>query len=191
MEVPHIGRSVARRKEGRAKVTGQAPLRRRHLAGRDVCTASRSAARSRAGASSASNSIPAIPWDEFTVVTAADIPGGNRVELIVDDQPYLADDVVNHPEEPIVLLAHRRPRRCSKKRAGTCTIDIEPLPAGVLDRRGAGGREIIWGDDNIFKTLHGAQAATWTRRFGRRRRSSSKASTRPARRSSSTSSRTA
>src|SRR5260370_569260 len=47
-----------------------------------------------------------IPWNEFTVVTAKDIPGENYVALILNDQPYLADDVVNHPEEAIVLLAH-------------------------------------------------------------------------------------
>jgi CO/xanthine dehydrogenase Mo-binding subunit len=28
-----------------------------------------------------------VPWDEITVVTAADIPGRNVVALIVDDQP--------------------------------------------------------------------------------------------------------
>src|ERR1041385_9256817 len=44
-----------------------------------------------------------IPWDEFTIVTAKDIPGENYVALILNDQPYLADEVVNHPEEPIVL----------------------------------------------------------------------------------------
>src|ERR1044072_3213119 len=47
-----------------------------------------------------------IPWDEFTIVTAKDIPGENYVALILNDQPYLADEFVNHPEEPIVLLAH-------------------------------------------------------------------------------------
>ncbi|HEY3103839.1 MAG TPA: hypothetical protein VGJ69_09610, partial [Pyrinomonadaceae bacterium] len=47
-----------------------------------------------------------IPWNEFTIVTAKDIPGENYVALILNDQPYLADEVVNHPEEPIVLLAH-------------------------------------------------------------------------------------
>src|SRR5271169_4579487 len=33
---------------------------------------------------------PGIPWDEFVVVTAADIPGKNCVALISDDQPCLA-----------------------------------------------------------------------------------------------------
>src|ERR1700722_6038264 len=47
-----------------------------------------------------------IPWQEFTVVTAADIPGKKVIALILDDQPCLADKVVNHAEEAIVLLAH-------------------------------------------------------------------------------------
>src|SRR4029077_11710065 len=47
-----------------------------------------------------------IAWDEFVVVTAKDIPGKNCVALIGEDQLCLADAVVNHPEEPIVLLAH-------------------------------------------------------------------------------------
>src|SRR5689334_3898158 len=41
-----------------------------------------------------------IPWDEFTIVTAKDIRdlklGENCVALILNDQPYLADKVVNH-----------------------------------------------------------------------------------------------
>src|SRR5947209_13241166 len=44
-----------------------------------------------------------IPWKEFTIVTAADIPGKNLIELIVADQRCLADGVVNHVEEPILL----------------------------------------------------------------------------------------
>ena len=47
-----------------------------------------------------------IDWSEFTVVTAVDIPGKNHVQLIFSDQPCLADGVVNHCDEAIVLLAH-------------------------------------------------------------------------------------
>src|SRR5687768_9565407 len=47
-----------------------------------------------------------IPWQDITVATAADIPGKNLVKLIFDDQPLLADTLVKHPEEPILLLAH-------------------------------------------------------------------------------------
>ena len=70
-----------------------------------------------------------VPWDEFTVVTAADIPGANRIALILDDQPYLADGVVNHPEEPVVLLAHADKSLRRAKRVVASSIDIEPLPA--------------------------------------------------------------
>ncbi len=47
-----------------------------------------------------------IDWTEFAVVTAADIPGDNHIQLIVADQPCLADGKVNHCDEAIVLLAH-------------------------------------------------------------------------------------
>src|SRR5262249_1512037 len=49
---------------------------------------------------------PHIPWDEFVVITAKDIPGHNAVALITNDQPYLAEDVFEHAEEPVALLAH-------------------------------------------------------------------------------------
>ena len=71
---------------------------------------------------------PGIPWDDFTIVKANDIPGENCVALIVDDQPYLAAEYVNHPEEPIVLLAHADKYLVEKARSAV-RIDIEPLPA--------------------------------------------------------------
>src|ERR1700687_5657258 len=47
---------------------------------------------------------PGINWSEFIIVTPKDIPGKNCIALIEDDQPCLADGVVNHPEEPLLLL---------------------------------------------------------------------------------------
>ena len=47
-----------------------------------------------------------VAWDDFVVVTAKDIPGKNCIALILDDQPCLASETVNHAEEPILLLAH-------------------------------------------------------------------------------------
>src|SRR5882724_6581456 len=69
-----------------------------------------------------------IPWDEFTIVTAKDIPGENYVALILNDQPYLADEVVNHPEEPIVLLAHHDKYLLEEARRHV-SIDYEEMPA--------------------------------------------------------------
>src|SRR5688572_3229952 len=47
---------------------------------------------------------PDFDWSDVTVVTAEEVPV-NIVALIVDDQPVLARDKVNHVYEPVVLLA--------------------------------------------------------------------------------------
>ena len=44
--------------------------------------------------------------DGFTIVDFRDIPGRNVVALIEDDQPCLAERVIRHVAEPILLLAH-------------------------------------------------------------------------------------
>jgi CO/xanthine dehydrogenase Mo-binding subunit len=69
-----------------------------------------------------------IPWDEFTIVTAKDIPGENVVALILDDQPYLVADEFEHAEEPVVLLAHPD-RYLLEEARRAVTIEVEPLPA--------------------------------------------------------------
>jgi len=91
-----------------------------------------------------------IPWDEFTVVTAKDIPGENYVALILNDQPYLADEVVNHPEEPIVLLAHHDKYLLEEARRHV-RIEYEEMPAVFSLEDSLAQREIIWGEDNVFK----------------------------------------
>jgi CO/xanthine dehydrogenase Mo-binding subunit len=97
-----------------------------------------------------------VPWDEFTIVTAADIPGKNYVALILHDQPFLASGVVNHPEEPVLLLAHPD-RHLIEEARRRVRIEVDPLPAvdslsAALDRHC-----VVWGDDNIFKTFHVAK----------------------------------
>ena len=100
-----IGKSVPR-KEGRRKVTGAA-LYADDLTFPDMLhgvTVRSPAARGRIK-SIAFEDGPR--WDEFVIVTAKDVPAENYVALLLNDQPYLADELVNHPEEPILLLAHR------------------------------------------------------------------------------------
>jgi CO/xanthine dehydrogenase Mo-binding subunit len=85
-----------------------------------------------------------VPWHEFTIVTAHDIPGKNIVSLIVEDQPYLADGIVNHAQEPILLLAHPDKDLVRKARQ-LVYIEYEPLPAIFdMDESLAAG--------NVFKT---------------------------------------
>src|SRR5579864_920772 len=71
---------------------------------------------------------PGIPWGEFVIVSAQDIPGKNCIALILDDQPCLADGIVNHPEEPILLLAHPNQHQLWKA-VDAVSIEYEPLPA--------------------------------------------------------------
>jgi CO/xanthine dehydrogenase Mo-binding subunit len=94
---------------------------------------------------------PNFPWQEFVIVSARDIPGANCVALIADDQPCLADGAVNHPEEPILLLAHANPHVLAKAIAAIA-IEYESLPAIFTMEESELGEEIIWGCDNTFKT---------------------------------------
>src|ERR1700719_3761261 len=95
---------------------------------------------------------PEIDWNEYVIATAKDIPGKNFIALILDDQPCLADGVVNHPEEPVVLLAHPDKHALIKAIEGV-VIETDSLPA-IFSMEESGRRtEIIWGTDNIFKTF--------------------------------------
>ena len=94
---------------------------------------------------------PGISWDEFVIVSAKDIPGKNCISLIGDDQPCLASEFVNHPEEPILLLAHPD-RHLLPKAVEAVSIEYDPLPAIFTIEESERRAEIMWGEDNIFKT---------------------------------------
>ena len=145
-----IGKSVPR-KEGREKVTGRA----RYVDDLSFpgmlhgVTVRSPAARGRIRAIHFEGELP---WHEFTVVTAKDIPGKNCIALLIEDQPCLAVEFVNHPEEAIVLLAH--PDKYLLEEARRCVrIEIEPLRAVFSIEDSMARKEIIWGQDNIFKSF--------------------------------------
>jgi CO/xanthine dehydrogenase Mo-binding subunit len=92
-----------------------------------------------------------INWSEFVVVTAKDVPGKNYIALIENDQPCLADGVVNHPEEPILLLAHPD-RHALPKAVEAVSIEYDPLPPVFTIEESERQTEIIWGADNVFKS---------------------------------------
>jgi CO/xanthine dehydrogenase Mo-binding subunit len=145
-----IGKSVPR-KEGRKKVTGQA-LYIDDISFPEMiygATVRSSVPRGRITGISFEGDIP---WDEFTIVTAKDIPGENYVALILNDQPYLAGEVVNHAEEAIVLLAHPNKYLLEEARRSV-RISYEELPAIFTLEDSVSKKEIIWGEDNVFKTF--------------------------------------
>ncbi|MFQ5777245.1 MAG: xanthine dehydrogenase family protein molybdopterin-binding subunit [Terriglobia bacterium] len=145
-----VGRPVPR-KEGRDKVTGQAryvddftfPGMLYGATVRSPCPRGRLRRIAFEGS---------IAWHEFTVVTAKDIPGKNSVALILDDQPYLADGVISHPEEPVVLLAHPDKYLLEEARRSV-RLEIEPLPAVFTLEDSLSKKEVIWGEDNVLKSL--------------------------------------
>jgi CO/xanthine dehydrogenase Mo-binding subunit len=94
---------------------------------------------------------PSIAWDEFVLVTAKDIPGKNCISLILDDQPCLASERVNHAEEPILLLAHPD-RHKLRKAVESVSIEYEPLPPVQTMEESERQSTIIWGTDNTFKS---------------------------------------
>ena len=94
---------------------------------------------------------PEVDWREFVIVSAKDIPGKNCIALIDDDEPCLADGMVNHPEEPILLLAHPD-RRLLPHAVEALSVEYEPLPAIFSIEESEQQSQIIWGTDNVFKS---------------------------------------
>jgi CO/xanthine dehydrogenase Mo-binding subunit len=162
MEHSQIGKSVPR-KEGREKVTGAA----RYV---DDLTFPEMIHGVTVRSSLARGKIldvrfgDDIPWNEFTIVTARDIPGKNCIALLIEDQPCLADRFVNHPEEAILLLAHPDKYLLEEARRAV-HIEFEPLPAVFSIEDSLARKQIIWGEDNIFKSYRvekGDVASAWS-----------------------------
>lgn len=91
-----------------------------------------------------------FPWKECVIATARDIPGRNVVALIEDDQPLLADKVVRHAMEPILLVAHPR-RQTAYEALKHIQVDYEPLPPVLTLEESLRARRVIYGEDNVFK----------------------------------------
>jgi CO/xanthine dehydrogenase Mo-binding subunit len=104
-----------------------------------------------------------IDWSEFAVVTAADIPGDNHIQLIVSDQPCLADGIVNHCEEAILLLAHRDKNKV-REAVNAVRVEYEPLPPIFTIEESERQDQVVWGKDNLLKSfvlIKGDVDAAW------------------------------
>jgi CO/xanthine dehydrogenase Mo-binding subunit len=149
-EAQIIGKSVPR-KEGRDKVTGAARyIDDMSLPGMLYGATVRSGIPR--GVIKKISFGSQVDWGEFVTVTAREIPGKNCIALIGDDQPCLADGLVNHPEEPILLLAHPE-RHLLRKAIEAVSIEYEPLPAIFSIEESELHSQIVWGTDNTFKTF--------------------------------------
>jgi CO/xanthine dehydrogenase Mo-binding subunit len=158
---PIVGTSPVR-KEGRAKVTGRAQyVDDITLPGMWYGATVRSTiARGRIVSIEFDGSID---WSQFTIVTAADIPGENTIVHLTKDHPCLASEFINHPAEPILLLAHPDKNVLHAAVAAvhvryeeqTGVFSIEDSEAGA----GGDAGKVIWnhaghgGTANTFKTF--------------------------------------
>ena len=93
-----------------------------------------------------------IDWSEFTVVTAADIPGENHIQLIVADQPCLADGQVNHCEEAILLIAHPDKHKV-REAVNAVHIEYDLMPPVFTIEESEKQQTVVWGADNCFKSF--------------------------------------
>jgi CO/xanthine dehydrogenase Mo-binding subunit len=149
MNVHHIVGESVPRKEGWDKVTGAA----RYVDDMTLpgmlygATVRSSVAR---GKIKGISFAPSADWSDFVIVTAKDIPGKNCIALILDDQPCLASGTVNHPEEPLLLLAHAD-RHKLRKAVEAISVEYEPLPPVYTMEESERQSTIIWGADNTFK----------------------------------------
>ncbi|MEO6924732.1 MAG: hypothetical protein ABI142_12970, partial [Bryocella sp.] len=124
-QIPILGASPIR-KEGRAKVLGAAKyIDDQELPGMWFGATVRSAiARGRIRSITLSDTVD---WSEFAVVRARDIPGENTIIHLTKDHPCLAADHVNHPEEPILLIAHPDKSALLAGLKGV-VVEYDPLP---------------------------------------------------------------
>ena len=75
-------------------------------------------------------------------VTASDLPGPNGVQLLDDDWPVLAADIVQHVGEPVAVVA--APTRLEARQAlKAIEVDYEPLEP-ILDLSTAGRSEPLY-----------------------------------------------
>src|ERR1700691_2186205 len=137
-----VGKSVPR-KEGRDKVTGRSQYID-DMVLPDMLHGATVRSRIPRGKIKKITFGPGINWNDFVVVTAQDIPGKNHIALIENDQPCLADGVVNHPEEPILLLAHPD-RHALPKAVEAVSIEYDSLPPVFTIEESERQTEIIWG----------------------------------------------
>jgi CO/xanthine dehydrogenase Mo-binding subunit len=106
-----------------------------------------------------------IPWREFTIVTAVDIPGQNRVASVMHDQPFLVGigEEITHMEQPVVLLAHPD-RHLAEKARNFVRLEVEELPALLDIQASIDLEQVIYGTNNLLKEIRiqkGDPATVW------------------------------
>jgi CO/xanthine dehydrogenase Mo-binding subunit len=92
---------------------------------------------------------PNLP-DGYYIVDKDDVPGTNRVKMLVDDQPFFAEDRVNYIGEPILLVAgpDRAKIETILSKISVRYSDLEPILS--IEETIGSGNDPIYGKDNCF-----------------------------------------
>ncbi|MFL6214864.1 MAG: xanthine dehydrogenase family protein molybdopterin-binding subunit [Blastocatellia bacterium] len=93
---------------------------------------------------------PNYDWSPVVIVDYRDIPGANYVALIENDQPLLAESVIRHHDEPILLIAAESKREVETA-ARHIRIDYDELPPVLTIEEALAADRVLYPPDNIFK----------------------------------------
>ena len=91
---------------------------------------------------------PKLP-DGYYIVDKNDVPGRNRAKMIVYDQPFFADGVVNYIGEPIALVVGKD-REEVLKILSEVIVEYESLNPILTIEQGLDSKHSILGDDGCF-----------------------------------------
>jgi CO/xanthine dehydrogenase Mo-binding subunit len=97
----------------------------------------------------AARSLPGV----HAVLTHEDVPGRNRIPIVFDDHPVLAEGVARFIGEPMALVAAETPE-IARQAAALVELDLEELPFVEDMDEAMNHPEIrVYGTDNIFKAF--------------------------------------
>ncbi|MEA1953573.1 MAG: xanthine dehydrogenase family protein molybdopterin-binding subunit [Campylobacterota bacterium] len=91
-------------------------------------------------------------FSDFIIIDYHDITGRNANVILTDDQPFLAQKRVMFIGEPILLLAYQS-QKMLKEAIKHIDIEYEPLEPVFTMQESLDCKNIIYSDDNIFKTI--------------------------------------
>jgi len=100
----------------------------------------------------------AFDFSDFVIVDYSDIEGRNVNVVLTDDQPFLAEKRVRFIGEPILLLAHRS-KKMLEEAVKYIDIEYEPLEPVLTIQEALDRKNILYSDDNIFKTIRTVKGA--------------------------------
>src|SRR5690242_5683492 len=93
---------------------------------------------------------PSFDWSRIVIADHRDITGANYVALIENDQPLLAESVIRHHDEPILLIAAESKHEVELA-ARHVYIEYDEQPPVLTIEEALAANQILYPPDNVFK----------------------------------------